>query len=306
MILVVLTDDDPSAAVKRFLTRTGFMLIPLSVLLVKYYPDLGRGYNRWTWTPYYTGVATGKNGLGYVCMLFGLASLWRILETFREDESEGRVRSLIVHGIVLAMALWLFRLADSVTSFACFLIGTVLIVATSPGRIRRRAASVHLVMAMLVLFLIFGYFISGGTGLVQAMGRDPTLTGRTALWDDILRMRVDPLFGAGFESFWLGTRIDKLWAVYWWHPSQAHNGYLEVFLNLGWTGVCLLAGVIVTGYRNVVRRFAGDPGTARLALAYFVIALLYNLTEAAFKLIHPVWVVFLLAVCAMPALAEDR
>src|SRR6267378_1315790 len=149
MILVVLTDDDPSAAVKRLLTRTVFLLIPLSVLLVKYYPDLGRGYNRWTWTTYYTGVATGKNGLGYICMLFGLASLWCILETFSKDESDGRVRSLIVHGIVLAMALWLFRLADSVTSFACFLIGTVLIVATSPGRIRRRAASVHLVLAML-------------------------------------------------------------------------------------------------------------------------------------------------------------
>ena len=64
MVMVVLTDSDPSAAVKRLLARSGFLLIPLSVLFIKYYPDIGRGYNRWTWTPYYCGVTTGKNLLG--------------------------------------------------------------------------------------------------------------------------------------------------------------------------------------------------------------------------------------------------
>src|SRR2546422_3284704 len=47
MVLVVLTDPHPSAAVKRLLARSGFLLIPLSFLLVKYYPDLGRGYSPW-------------------------------------------------------------------------------------------------------------------------------------------------------------------------------------------------------------------------------------------------------------------
>src|SRR5437899_5295308 len=56
MVLIVLTDPDPSAAVERLVARLGFLLIPLSVLLIKYYPDLGRGYNAWTWTPYYAGV----------------------------------------------------------------------------------------------------------------------------------------------------------------------------------------------------------------------------------------------------------
>src|SRR5213594_940358 len=73
MVLVILTDTDPSAAVKRLLARTAFLLIPVSVLLIKYYPDLARGYIHefWTgtWTPYVTGVATGKNSLGYVCLV---------------------------------------------------------------------------------------------------------------------------------------------------------------------------------------------------------------------------------------------
>src|SRR2546427_35770 len=48
MVLIVLTDPEPTGAVKRLLARTGFLLIPLSILLIKYYPSLGRGYSVWT------------------------------------------------------------------------------------------------------------------------------------------------------------------------------------------------------------------------------------------------------------------
>src|SRR5713101_5199194 len=47
MVMVVLTDSDRYSAVKKLLARTGFLLIPVSVLLIKYYPSLGRAYSRW-------------------------------------------------------------------------------------------------------------------------------------------------------------------------------------------------------------------------------------------------------------------
>src|SRR5437868_14984547 len=40
MVLIVLTDEDPSAALKRLLARVGFVLIPASILLAKYYLSL--------------------------------------------------------------------------------------------------------------------------------------------------------------------------------------------------------------------------------------------------------------------------
>ena len=43
-----------------------------------------------------------------------------------------------------------------------------------------------------------------------------------------------------------------------------------------------------------------DPAAARLGLAYFVAALSYNLTEHAFRELHPVWIAFLLAITAVP------
>ena len=42
MVLVVLTDPEPAAAFKRLLSRLGFVLLPLSILFIKYYPSIGR------------------------------------------------------------------------------------------------------------------------------------------------------------------------------------------------------------------------------------------------------------------------
>src|SRR5207244_549279 len=98
---------------------------------------------------------------------------------------------------------------------------------------------------------------------------------RTELWQQLLLIPVDPLFGTGFDSFWLGERAKSLWRQHWWHPNQAHNGYLEIYLNLGWVGISLLAFLMASGYRNVVDSLRRDPEAGRLKLAYFVVAVLY-------------------------------
>ncbi len=300
MVLIVLTDPDRSSAVKRLLARAGFLLVPLSILFIKYYPDLGRGYSASTWTPVYNGVTMGKNLLGMICLIFGLASTWRFLQAFRGGEGTHRAGPLIAHGAILAMVLWLFLKANSVTSLSCFLLAGGLMAVTSMPALARRPAVVHLLVAAVLSVSFSALFLNIGTGLVKDLGRDPTLTGRTVLWSQLLSMNLNPLFGTGFESFWLGPRLEEFWSMHWWRPNEAHNGYLEVFLNLGWTGVALLAVVMVVGYRNVVGAFRWDPDAGRLRLSYFVVAAAYGLTEAAFRMMNPVWIAFLLAIMAIP------
>jgi O-antigen ligase len=306
MVLVVLTDPDPRAAVKGLLARTGFLLIPLSVLLIKYYPELGRGFDGWTGRAYNMGVGMDKNALGIICLIFGLGSLWRVLEALHSGERPRVAGPLIAHSAVLAMALWLLWMADSATSLGCFLVGGALIALRSRRGLALRPTAVHVLAAGIVSLSLFGLFLEPDAGLLQVMGRDATLTTRTQLWEDLLRMPGNPWFGTGFESFWLGERAKSLWAKYWWHPNQAHNGYLEVFLNSGWLGVALLGFVIAWGYRNVVGALHRDPELGGLRLAFFMAAVLYNLTEAAFKVMHPVWIAFLLAITVVPPLATPR
>jgi O-antigen ligase len=306
MVLVVLTDPDPAFSVKKFLTRTAFLLIPSSVLLIKYYPELGRYYDRWEGTAYYLGASSDKNMLGAICLIMGLGLLWRFIETVRETVD--RRRRLLAIGTVLAMNLWLFHLANSATSLACFMLGGTLIIVLTLFR-RERPGMVHLMVGgMVCLAFVVYLFPDAFAYLVGSMGRNTTLTGRTDLWSDLLQMDTHPLLGAGFESFFLGDRLEHLWSKYWWHPNEAHNGYLETYLTLGWIGLWLLAWLMITGYRNALNSYRGDPRSGSLRVAFLVIAPIYNITEAAFKVMNPVWILFLLAATAVPRTQhqEDR
>jgi len=98
-----------------------------------------------------------------------------------------------------------------------------------------------------------------------------------------------------------------MWSVYWWHPNEAHNGYLEIFLNLGWMGVAWLAVIIATGYRRVFRVWRSNASIGGLLLAYFFMGLVYNFTEAAFfKMLAPAWIFFLFAITSVPPSSEHE
>ncbi len=299
MVTVVLTDRNPYAAVRRLLARTGFLLIPLSVLLIKYYPEVGKGFKHYG-APFYVGVTTNKNLLGIVCVIFGLGSLWRFLAAYQDRGSTHRTRYLVVHGTLLAMVLWLFQMAKSLTSLSCFLLAGGLMVATNLGTRARKPWVVHFLVTAVVLVSFSTLFFDVGGFALETMGKDPSLTGRTKIWDLVLGLSGNPLFGTGFESFWLGPRLERIWSVIWWHPNEAHNGYIEVYLNLGWIGLALLAVLVVTGYRNVLLVLRRDLDVGKLMLAYFVVGVVYNFTEAGFRMLNLVWITFLLAIMAVP------
>lgn len=62
MVLVVATDGQPSAALRRLFSRVGFVLLPASVLLIKYYPEVGQDADVWG-DRVCIGVTTNKNTL---------------------------------------------------------------------------------------------------------------------------------------------------------------------------------------------------------------------------------------------------
>src|SRR3989442_1524771 len=56
MALVLLSDSAPGKATEKVFKRCAYILLPLSVLFIKYYPQLGRGYDFWTGFAFYTGL----------------------------------------------------------------------------------------------------------------------------------------------------------------------------------------------------------------------------------------------------------
>jgi O-antigen ligase len=66
--------------------------------------------------------------------------------------------------------------------------------------------------------------------------------------------------------------------------QEAHNGYLEIYLNLGWIGVSLFAFLLITGYQKVVAAFRREPAVGSLSLAFLIAVAINGLTEAPFRM----------------------
>jgi exopolysaccharide production protein ExoQ len=305
MALVVLTDPDPKQALRALMKRSAYVLVLVSVLFIKYFPEYGRGFDAWTGMGTNCGIATNKNELGYGCMIFGLFFFWNLLLALQFKNRKARRDEVILSVIFLALICWLLKLSSSATSLGCAVIGMMTIWLLGRRLINKRLIGVYVVMAILTIAVaepIFGIY----SGVLGVLGRDPTLTDRTEVWHDALALQPDPIFGAGFESFWLGKRLDILWEKWWWRPNQAHNGYIETYLNMGWLGIVLFAGMIIGTFGKISRALLTDFEFARFRLGFLFVILAYNFTEATFKGVHLVWTVFYLIAVDYPMFRRSR
>ncbi|HTP70352.1 MAG TPA: O-antigen ligase family protein [Dongiaceae bacterium] len=299
MILVVLSERHRDAATRKLFVWAGFLLIPHSILLIKYYPSIGRSYNRWTWEMSVIGVTTHKNTLGGICQLYGAVFLWYFIAAYRNREMPNRSRRLLAHGAALVMVAWVFLHANSVTAQSCFLLAAALMVIGTTRAVVRSPWLIHALTAGLVAVPFTILFLGIGGGAITEMGRDPTLTGRTNIWPRVIALVDNPILGTGFESFWLGPRLVKM-QNYQLGLNETHNGYLETWVTLGWIGVFLLAIMVFKGYRSLIVSYRADPASGSLKLAIFLTVIVSSFTEAAFKTGSISWIAFLLVTMSIP------
>lgn len=302
VILVVLSDPQPLEAVRSVLRRVAYLLISLSVVLVKYYPGIAKQYDAWTGTASFVGATTSKNMLGALCLVSGLFFFWDTITRWKERKEKRARRILIVNYAFMGMTLWLLKLSNSATSRVCLVMGCLIILAARSKMFQRHPLLLKaLIPSSFIAYLIlaFGFDLMGT--FASQVGRDPTLTDRTLIWKTVLSLKTNPLVGTGYDSFWLGSRLQYVWGVLR-GINEAHNGYLEIYLNLGFIGVFLLCALLLSGYRNVSKRLASSTSLGVLTLALWAIVLFYNMTEAAFR-DSLMWLALLLACIAVPARA---
>jgi O-antigen ligase len=108
------------------------------------------------------------------------------------------------------------------------------------------------------------------------------------------------MVGTGFMSFWAGDRMATVWKALGSGVNQAHNGYLEQYLNLGYIGVAFIIGIALSSLFVVVKQLKSDYSVGVLRLCVLTTAMLYNYTEASFYGINLMWVLFLAASIDVP------
>jgi len=299
--LVVLTDREPNLALTALVRRCAYVLVPLSVLYIKYYPTLGRGFDFWTGAAVNTGITTDKNALGNLCLITGLFFVAMMFVGSKGKRFVAGVDRYIAIVFIYTIG-WLLIMAQSSTALVSTVLGAATILGLRSTLVRRHFTTLLLTGCVIVGSAVA--FTDIKDEFILGLGEDTTLTGRTGLWEDLEAIPINPLVGVGFESFWLGERLERLWRKYWWRPNQAHNGYYEMYLNLGWVGLLVLCSMILSGYYKARKQTLvavpadGDDalarGLAEFRLAFILALAAYNVTDATFKALHPSFFVFFL------------
>lgn len=300
MALVILTEDQPYGAFGDVLRRLAILTIPLSVPLCRNYPEIGRHLHRDNWT--YTGMATGKNLLGQLCLLAGIYFSWILLFYRNHKNSLKRHREAFLNYSFVAMILYLLHLANSATSVMCLGVAFSLFLWSLIPAVARKPQGYLMAGVILVLIIVsLDSTFQLSESLLASLGRNSSLTDRLPMWERTLGLVTNPMFGAGYESFWLGNRMAYLWETYGYGGIiQSHNGYLETYLNMGFIGLFLMLACIFSGLWKTVKYMKIDYPAAILRLSIIVIVALYNWTEAVFYGISNMWLVFFVAAIDIP------
>ncbi len=294
MVLVILTDGKPLEAMKAVFVRSASLLLPVSVLFIRFIPEFGRTYHVWSGEMMYTGVATHKNSLGVLVLVSLMFLVWDFMDRPAEGTPARSRMSRLGEVSLVLMGAWLLIKAGSATSTGCAIVGVVLMFLLRWKALRNSVGIIE-------FLAVAGTILLWPTGIAQSvldffivdvLGRDLTLTSRTDVWPMLLSKADSVLVGSGFNSFWTGERLADIYGQL--GIIQAHNGYLETYLNGGLVGLALLVLFLISAVRKANKQLAEGGAIANLRFAMILVNVVYNFTEASFNKTTLIWFAFLM------------
>ena len=282
---VVLSEKDPRLALQSIFRRAIYVLIPFSIVLIKYFPEFGRTYNRWSGEVQWDGVAYQKNGLTLLCVFSIIFFVWTFIQSREKKEQAAAKYMGYLDILLLLLSLYLLggprhTLKYSVSSSLSLIIGLLTLAGFLWGKKRGkiiRAASIKIIMIIIIIYGTITPFLGKLAifDISSYFGRDKTLTGRTdGVWAVLIPYALrKPILGHGFGSFWT-TSMRELTS------SDAHNGYLDAILNLGILGLILIAFYLFSCFSKAIKFMASEFYWGTLFICYLIMVLIHNIAES--------------------------
>lgn len=202
--------------------------------------------------------------------------------------------------IGLAFSMMMIILSTSKSGLIVFIAMLMIVVSSRLFRWRGRRSVLFLDLLGLG-FLALGSFLSvTWRPIVIALGKDPTLSARTPIWAGAIeKIMQRPLLGYGRAAFWTPDSLPA-WevgarAVRGLVPAHAHNGFIDVAIELGLVGFGIFVlGLIPTFVMAVRRAYKATEPEDLWPFVFLILMVLSNLTETALiNRISPYWVMYL-------------
>jgi len=254
------------------------------------------------WSEPWYGIFTQRNSLG---MMMALSIVVLLLWSRLEPEEKWSAYPWA------GLSLFLLVLSGSLTGLLS-LFG-VLIVAWLLRYMRRNPARARrILVASVGVTAIALYFVAYHFATVAAFfDRDVTLTGRTTIWGASLILGMDhPWIGHGFNAFWLGDEgpSGEIRKLAGWDVPSAHNGYLEIWLDLGICGLAAFFLGFARHFWKALGCFARE-GQWEAAWPLLFLSFLFFVNLAQSALLSPnyvLWILYIAISCRVCLVTARR
>jgi len=280
----ILTEPEPRQALQSIFRRTIYILIPFSYVLIHYFPDLGREYARWTGDLMWIGVATQKNGLGRLCLFAAFFLIWTFIRRWQGRDVPATGYQTFFEVLILILTFWLMggpqhNFSYSATTNVAFVVGLLALNGLFWMKKRGVAFGPTIFIIITAFIIVYGTITPfvGSLSLVDISSifkRNETLTGRSEIWAILIPYAMQkPIWGHGFGGFW----TEEIQSI---TSTHAHNGYLDVVLNVGFFGLLLFSIFILSCSRKVQIVMTHDFDWGNLFICFLLMAIVHNIAES--------------------------
>ncbi|MBD6619945.1 O-antigen ligase family protein [Komarekiella sp. 'clone 1'] len=243
------------------------------------------------------GIYDYKNTLGAMMIINSLALFLLPIDNPRHR---------IYQKIGIAISLLMILLCTSRTSLVVCLILALILSFYRNFRWRGKITVLFLDIGILIMGCVGTLVISNWATLITSLGRDPTLTGRTLIWNFIfMKLEDRPWLGYGRSAFW--SHESKYAAEagetlgYGLILPHAHNGFIDIILDIGYIGLFIFIIIYFTAFiRSVKRAYATNNPEDLWPLGFLIFLAMNNMTESyLLRLSNIYWTLFIAVVLSV-------
>lgn len=248
------------------------------------------------------GIYTHKNVFGKILVITGVNCLL--------SASANKSNSRVLWSI-FAISIFCLVMTGSSSSVGNFIILLAIFLVLRSLRLPIIAIPSALSAIALIGINLYLFVQNNLNTILGSVGKDATLTGRADLWPLVWdKIWERPWLGYGFGCFWQGLNGESasVWYASGWTPPNSHNGFLDLWLDLGLLGVMIFViGFVIVLFKslNYIRVTKTAEGFWPAICLFYLIMI--NLTETSLLIQNNMfWVLYVAAEVSMVVAVHQK
>ncbi len=197
------------------------------------------------------------------------------------------------------VSIFVLLRSTTIAALVVFIISVFLILFFQMERKRFDLFIILFLGFVLVGSLIVSVIVSNADAIFGSFGRDATISGRTLIWPLLIdKIQERPWLGYGYNTFWKGGwegEVADIWRalIAGFEPPHAHNGFLEICLDIGLLGLGIfLIWFVFSCLRSLAWLHKNQTIEGIAPIILLIHILLLSLTESYFMRGNIYWLIY--------------